>query len=236
MEYTVAPILIAIFIIMSIATDTFLTASNLANMIRVASIIGIMACGMTFLMIYTGVDLSVGMSMSFVGLLGVTLEPVYGVGVALIAGLAAGVFIGMVTGSILSLIKGGVGETFIITLGMKGALFGIGQLYAKGYEIRTSGNEVYDFIGKGVIGGIPFPIIIFAVVAVLSHILLNHTGFGRKVFIIGGNKTAARCAGINTEVYRILVFAIVGLTSAIAGLVLSSRISAGSARIGDGYE
>ena len=235
-EYTVSVIIIAIFITMSIITDTFLTANNLANMIRVASIIGIMACGMTFLMIYTGFDLSIGMIMSLIGLLGVTLEPVFGVGAAIFIGLVAGIGLGMANGAILSVIKGGIGECFIITLGMKSVLFGIGQIYSNGYEIRATGNELYTFLGKGDIGGIPFPIILFGIIAAVSHIILNNTGFGRKVFIIGGNRTAAHYAGIRTNWYRVVVFGISGLTAAIAGLVLSSRISVGSARIGDGYE
>lgn len=236
LEYSVAAFLFVIFAIMSILTDTFLTGTNLANVIRVASINGIMACGMTFLLIYSGFDLSIGMTLSLAGLLGVTLQPIMGVGGAIVIALLSGVIIGVLNGTILAITKGGTGETFIITLGMQSVVYGIGQLYSKGYEIRSTGDPFYDFLGKGTLWGIPFPIILFIIIAILSHILLSHTAFGRKVFITGGNRTAARLAGIRVEAYRIMVFALVGFTAALAGIILSSRLSVGSSRVGAGYE
>jgi ribose transport system permease protein len=221
---------------MSFATKTFLTSDNIANVIRVASINGIMACGMTFLLIYSGFDLSIGMNMSFAGLLGIMLQTSIGVGPAIAVALLVGTFIGVVNGSILALINGGMGETFIITLGMQSVVYGIGQLYSQGREIRSTGNPVYDFFGKGILLGIPFPIILFIVFAVICHFILSSTSLGRRVFLAGGNKTAARLGGIRVELYRILVFALVGFTAALAGIVLSSRVAGCSARMGVGYE
>jgi ribose/xylose/arabinose/galactoside ABC-type transport system permease subunit len=236
LEYSVSIILSVIVVIMFIATKNFLTGENLANVIRVASINGIMACGMTFLLIFAGFDLSIGMNMSLAGLLGIMLQPAIGVGPAIAVALLAGIFIGVINGSILAFINGGMGETLIITLGMQSVVYGIGQIYSQGKEIRSTGDPVYDFLGKGVIFGIPFPVILFIVITVICHFLLSNTGFGRRVFLAGGNKKAARLAGIRVELYRILVFALVGFSAAIAGIVLSSRVAGCSARMGTGYE
>jgi ribose/xylose/arabinose/galactoside ABC-type transport system permease subunit len=236
LEYSVAIILALIIMIMSVVTRTFLTRENLANVIRIASINGIMACGMTFLLICSGFDLSIGMNMSLTGLLGIMLQPVIGVGPAIVVALLAGICIGIINGSILVLINGGMGETLIITLGMQSVVYGIGQLYSQGKEIRSTGDPVYDFFGKGTFFGIPFPIILFICIAIICHFLLSYTGFGRRVFLIGGNKKAARLAGIRIGLYRILVFGLVGFTAAIAGIVLSSRVAGCSARMGTGYE
>lgn len=235
-ENSVVPMLIAIFVIMSFISDSFLTPSNIANMIRVAAILGIMALGTTFLMVYTGYDLSVGHNMAFVGIIAATLLPNFGVITSILIGVLAGILIGVINGTILALIKGRLGEAFIITLGMQSVVYGIAMAYSGSFDILVVPDPLFNFIGRGAIWGVPFPVILFIVIAGASHILLSYTSFGRKVYIIGGNREAARLVGIPTEKIRIIVFAISGFTAAVAGIALTSRVGSASSRIGIGVE
>lgn len=235
-EYTILIPLIVIFIATTFATDAFLTADNLSNMIRVGSINGIMACGMTFVMIYGGFDLSVGMTMSTAGMVSVMFRPQLGVWGAVIAGILLGAAIGAIIGAILALVKGNSGTTFIVTLGAQQIIFALASVASNSHEFKSVNCPEFAFIGKGRLLGIPVPIIIFAVVAIISYIVLEHTSVGRQITLTGGNKEAARLGGIKTELLRVLVFSIAGFTAGLAGIVMSARTSTGSVRMGRGFE
>jgi len=236
-EYTVALMLLGIFLLMSVLRPaTFLQLNNIMNVIRVVSIIGIMACGMTCVMIFSGFDLSIGMIMSFSGVMFVLCYEVLGPFLAFLAALFCGVAFGAVNGAILSLIKAGVGETFVITLGMQGVIYSLGMIVSNGAELRGSSDPFFLFLGKGFVLGIAFPIYVFVIIAILSQVILKYTSIGRRFYLIGGNKTAAKLSGIKVEKYRVLVFSFSGLCASIAGVILTSRTLAGSQRMGTGYE
>lgn len=235
-DYSILFVLVIIVIFISFLSRDFLTTTNILNVLRQASINGILACGMTFIMIYGGFDLSVGSTLSLTGVLAIGLQGYIGIIPAVIVALIIGILIGIINGSILSMINGDNSDTFMITLGMMTFVSAIALLYTGGYELRGSKSFVFSQIGKGYLLNIPIPVIIFIVIAVISQFLLSKTGFGRKVYMIGGNIEASRLSGIKVNSYRIIVFSIAGFCAAIGAIILNSRISSASPIAGSGYE
>lgn len=233
-KYGMLLILIALIILMSILTPAFLSTGNLLNIVRQMSVIGIIAIGVTFIIITTGIDLSSG---SVVALTSVIVASIaqpdsYPIFVAILVGLAVGLTTGVINGAIIA--KGKIAP-FIVTLGMMTAARGLALLYTNGRPIGGL-SDSFKFIGQGVIAGIPVPIIIFGMVAAVSYILLNKTKFGKYVYAIGGNEQAAIIAGVNITKYKILIYGYAGLLTGLAAIILTSRISSGQPTAGVLYE
>lgn len=224
-----------IFIILSIASDVFLTWTNIINIFKQISVIGVIAVGMTFVIATGGIDLSVGAVLACSACLATSLSQegsAQPLGVALIVGLLIGVACGAFSGVFIAWFDV---PAFIATLGTMTIVRGIVYVYTNGYPI-TSVTDTYKFIGRGDIGGIPFPIILYAVIVLLGVFLLHYTKFGRHVFALGGNEKAAIVSGINTRKVKFIVYTLSGLTAAIGGILLSSRIQTGQPAGGVGYE
>ena len=227
--------LIVICVIAAIISPQFLKASNIVNVIRLVSINGIIAMGMTFVVLTGGVDLSVG---AIVGVVAVSVAMLFQRNVPIALAVAVGLAIGAVLGAIngLGVTKGKLAP-FIMTLGSLTALQGVSLYMANGspQNWRDTGID-FKFLGQGTLLGIPVPVYIFAAVFLISLYVLKYTEFGRNVYAVGDSREAARLSGINTKKVEALCFVITGFLSALSSIILISRLSVGEPTAGDGYE
>jgi len=253
-KYAIVIIFFAMFVGMSLLSDAFLHPRNLVNVIRQISVVGIIAIGVTMVIITTGIDLSSGSVVALAAVFAASLAQQPGwhdakypglmlpIIVPILVALTIGMLCGAINGGLISRFKI---PPFIATLGMMTVARGFALLYS---DRPVSGlTDTYNFIGQGELFkvfpianqpplGIPIPIIILAVVAVGAHIMLNHTRFGRHIYAIGGNEQAALISGLNVGRIKVGVYSIAGLLAGLAGLVLSSRIGSGQPGLGVGYE
>ena len=229
-------IFVVLFIVSSLLNPRFFSVANLTNIMRQVSVNGILACGMTFVMLTGGFDLSVGATLTIAGATALKLQPVLGVGGAIIAAIAIGAIFGSLIGLVLAKINACSGDAFMIKLGAQFVIFGISLEVYDAKFIIGSKDPFYNWIGTGNVGIIPVSVIIFAAVAIISHLILRYTRFGRNVFYTGGNYEAARLSGVNTRFYKGAVYAVVGITAALASVVLTARTAGCSSDLGSGYE
>ena len=232
-KYGIVLIFIAMCILMATLSPSFLKVRNLVNVVRQISVIGIVAMGVTMVIITTGIDLSSGSVIALVSVAVATFaHPGDSIFIAILLGLAVGALAGCINGTISA--KGKI-PPFISTLGMMTVARGLALLFSDGRPIGNL-SDSFTFIGKGDIFGVPVPIIIFIIVGFISHFLLSSTKFGNYTYAIGGNEQAARICGINVDKYKIMIFTYAGLLSGLAGIILTARISAGQPSMGVGYE
>lgn len=221
-------------VILSFATDAFLTTNNILNVLRQISINGIIAVGMTFVIITGGIDLSVG---SIVGLAAVVATSfahpgAYPLIVPILAGLLVGLACGGINGFLIARWRV---APFIVTLGMMTAARGMTMVYTDGRPVINL-SDGYNFVGGGYIAGIPLPVIILVLIALIGFFVLKFTKFGRHVYAVGGNEHSANVSGVRVKPVKVAVYCIVGLAAGLAGIVLSSRVMSGSPVLGTGYE
>ncbi|MDR0877513.1 MAG: ABC transporter permease [Treponema sp.] len=218
---------------------SFLQVRNLTNILRQQSYTGIIALGMTFVIISGGIDLSVGSMMAFVG--GLTIyvlntfpgNSLIGVLVALVCALVFGTVTGLLNGVLVT--KGRIAP-FIATLGTMSIFRSLIQYFSGASNIMSK-NTLYPKIGSGVFLGIPVPVWVFLILAVLFHFLLNNTRFGRYVCAVGANEQVARYSAINVQLTKLIPYAITGFTVAVTALLWSTRINCiQSSGDGTGYE
>lgn len=221
-------------VVLAITSPSFLTLQNILNVLRQSSIIGIIAIGMTFVIIKGGIDLSVGSILGFSAVVATSFAHPgeYPLIVPILMGLLVGLGCGLVNGLIIA--KWNVAP-FIVTLGMLTAARGMTLVYTDGKPIINL-SDAYNFIGSGYFLGLPIAVIVFIFVILIGIFLLNFTKFGRHVFAVGGNEQAARLSGVGIFQVKIAVYAIAGLASGMAGILLSSRVMTGSPILGQGYE
>lgn len=227
--------LILLSLFMSIFTDTFLTGRNLVNVARQISINGIIAVGMTFVILTAGIDLSVGSVMAFSGTMlaaGMAdwgLHPVLAILFALLVG---GLF-GLINGTLISYANM---PPIIVTLAMMEVPRGLALLYTGGYPLSGLPSS-FSVLGRGyVFGFLPVPVLIMALVYLVAYILLTQLPFGRYIYAIGGNEEAVRLSGIKVKKYKIFAYVISGLTAAKSGIVITSRLMSGQPMAGTGFE
>ncbi len=224
---------IGLIIALSLITDRFLTVRNLLNVAEQASLISIVGIGMTAVILMGEIDLSVG---SIVALSGVvtagSLTGGFGMPLSILIGLGVGAALGLVNGFIT--VYGEI-PSFIVTLGMLSVAKGLTLLYTGGEPIWGFG-EAFEFIGGGKVLGIPLPVIIAAVLYVLTLIVLNWTQIGRYIYAIGGNQRAVRLAGVKVERLKTAVFGISGFFAAASGIILASRLASAQPTAGSGWE
>jgi ribose/xylose/arabinose/galactoside ABC-type transport system permease subunit len=222
----------------------FLSQTNILNIIRQVSIIGIMAVGMTYVITSKEIDLGVG---SLLGVCGMVAAILQRAEAGLLLSILAPLLVGAGTGALVGLLvtRGNV-PSFVATLGVLAAYRGIALLISG--EPVLGINPDFRFIGAGILGdipplsGIPFvntlpvPIVIFAAVIAVGALVFWRYPFGRHVHAVGGNETAARLAGINVDRIKISVFVISGVCAAISALILTSRLNSGQPLAGTAYE
>ena len=222
-------ILLVICVFATILSPSFLSVTNLFNVFKQITVAGIVGCGMTFVILTGGIDLSVG---SILGLSGVLASGVLAstgnTAVAVAVSLTVGIACGAVNGFFVSVC--GI-PPFISTLGMMTLLRGVILVYTKGSPIPIK-SDAYKFFGKGSIAGIPVPVIILIIVFLLAHYILTQTSYGRSVYAVGGNREAARLSGIRVKTSEFLVYTLNGLMCGMAGLILTARLGSAQSTSG----
>jgi ribose/xylose/arabinose/galactoside ABC-type transport system permease subunit len=224
--------LILLVIAASFLSDRFLTVPNLLNVLRQVAIVGILAIGMTFVILTRGIDLSVGSILGVSVVLYAGLLETYSMAVAVPLGLAAAMAAGLVNG--LGVAAAGI-PPFIMTLGMLSFARGLAFIYTGGTPIPILNESFYD-LGNDYLLGIPIPSLILLAVLAVSAVILSLTAFGRSIYAIGSNEEAARLSGVPVMLYKTIVYVISGLVSGLAGLVYASQLSIGTPIAGQGYE
>ena len=231
-------ILLALIILIAVGaalSPHFLTIANVTNVARQASIVGILGVGMTFVILTAGIDLSVG---SVLGLVAISFAAAMGSGAPWPLAIALALMVGGGAGAIngLGITKGGL-QPFIMTLGMLVIARGVTLTIADGKPIRAGDNAAdIAWIGSGDVLGVPVPLLLFAGIAVLSWFVLRFTPFGRRIYAVGDNREAARLSGIDTDRAVFSAYVISGLCSAVAALIVVSRLAAAEPTQGTGFE
>ncbi len=224
---------IVLFVLMVFLSGSFLTFNNLTNVARQVSINAIIAVGMTCAILTGGIDLSVGSVMALSGTVAAGLM-ITGIPMplALLAGLLIGALFGAINGACVAYARM---PPIIVTLASMSVARGLALIYTGGYPVSGL-PDPFAFFGRGEVMGIQVPILIMAGIYIIAYAMLNHMSFGRYVYAIGGNEEAARLSGIRISRYKLLVYVISGLTAALAGLVLTSRLMSGQPNAGEGFE
>lgn len=227
--------LIIFAVIVSVLNPRFLTHANILNVLRQTSINSIIAIGMTLVILTGGIDLSVGSILAFCGavmasLLNAGHNPI----LALIVTLALGLVFGFFNGFLVSKMKL---QAFIVTLVTMTFLRGATLVFTEGKPITVDdGGLLFENIGGGYLFDIPIPIYIMIALFVVGHYLLMHTKFGRYTYAIGGNEEATKLSGINVDKVKMWVYGLCGMLSALAGVILTSRLYSAQPTAGSGYE
>ena len=215
--------LLAFSALFAILFPQFLTFRNITNILRNASMIGIIAVGMTFAMIAGTFDLSVGSMMGLAAIITLKMSPtdLPRTILTVLVALAAGALVGLANGLIVGRYRT---SSIITTIGMEYVVLGITLVYTRGQHITIKGMyKPLEFIGKGRVGTFPFPIIIFLAVALIGQLLLSFTRFGRQLYATGGNPNTSELSGINIGKVRVLAYIISGVTASIGGIMIAAR-------------
>lgn len=226
--------LAALMAIVSLFSESFFTASNMWNILRQISTNALLAFGMTFVILIGGIDLSVGPLLAFSGVFAAYVMGNLGwpIWAAIAGSIILCSMVGMLNGVIVT--KTGIAP-FVVTLSVQQIFRGFAMLLANGAPIRIR-DQGFINIGTTYIGPVAFPVIYMIIIMALCYVVLNKTQFGRHIYALGGNKTAARFAGIRTQRIEVMVYALSGFLAGIAGIVLAARMTAGVPATGDGYE
>ena len=229
-------IALAILIIaLSIASPQFRTFDNFLSLLRQSAINGLIAFGMTCVILTGGIDLSVGSVLALTAAIAAYLiKGGMAAGLAMLIALVIGGIFGLTSGVLVT--KGRL-QPFIATLITMTVFRGLTMVFTNGKPISGLGDSgLIKFIGKGFILKIPFPVIIFLVLFGVFSFALGKTTFGRRVYATGSNAVAAKLAGVNIDRTKIYVYVISGVMSALAGLILISRLNSAQPTLGQGYE
>ena len=219
--------------LLMLASDRFLTPENITNVLRISAINAIIAVGMTFVILTAGIDLSVGAIAALAAVVAASVVHRGGsVAAAWATCLLIGVLLGSANGALTILLRI---PPFITTLGMMTIARGLALTFTQGRPITGLAVD-FRYPGAGFLGPLPMPIVVAAVVFALGYVILTRTTLGEYVRAMGNNPVAARLAGISTNRVTVLVYAMSGLLSALAGLVLIGRLDSAAPTIGVGYE
>lgn len=225
--------LVAIMLGITLVAPTFMTWSNLYLVSRQVALVAVVALGELFVILTAGIDLSVG---SVLGLAGVTTAMALNAGVppalAVLIGLATGLAAGFINGAFISYVKI---PPFIVTLGMLSMARGAIWIITQGWPV-TSIPESFLWIAQGDVLGIPVPVVLMVIVAIIAHIVLTRTAFGRRVFAIGGNEKVTFLSGINVKRIKFILYGICGCLASLIGVVLVARFQSAQAAMGEGWE
>lgn len=239
--------LIVLCVIFAVLEPAFLRPVNIFNVLRQVSIYGLLAIGMTFVILTAGIDLSVGSLLALAGLVAAAVEKGstglltgaaageasgYGLPAAVAAAITVGLLGGLLQGLAISKLKV---PPFIVTLGGLSAFRGAALVFSGGQPISAF-REEYRWWGQGLIGPVPVPVIIFLTFAVLAFIVLRYTKYGRRIYAVGGNKEAARLSGLNVDRLILSVYVIIGFFAGLSGYLLSARLNSAEQVAGVGYE
>lgn len=225
-------ILIIMMVVLSFTTPNFATTANFMNILKQVSVISIIACGLTLVIIAGDLDLSVGSTLSLLCVVSATMQ-LRNDTLAIIVPLVLAVFVGLFNGLIVTSFDV---NSIIVTLGSLSLFSGLALFYTNGAIILTKPGTWYSVIAQGKIVNVPIHVLVFIVVAIAYQILLKMTTFGRSLIYIGTNSEAAKIVGIRTRFIRTMAFIICSLSVAVAAVISVSRVSSGSPVAGVGFE
>lgn len=232
-EYFIFVIFIALVIVLTCLKPSFITPGNLVNILKQASINGILAFGMMFVIVAGGFDMSVGSTVAFTGILAAMLgQGQYPLIVPLVVAMLGGLAVGIVNG--VGVAVGNL-PPFIMTLGTMTAVRGLALLASNGKPVIGISPQ-YKAVAASSIFGIPMLSVFLAVIIMICSFVLAKTVYGRRVYACGGNLLAARVSGINTTRIRISTFAIAGLLAGLCGFLMTSRVTIGQPTAAESYE
>jgi ribose/xylose/arabinose/galactoside ABC-type transport system permease subunit len=237
LRYATLAIFLVIFLYLGLQAPRFLGFESIGNIIKQASFIGVIAVGMTFVLLTAGIDLSVGSNMYLSAmaagyvLQNPAMQNTFGVVVALVAGLAAGTLFGAINAFCVVVLRI---TPFLVTLATLVAGRGLGTAITESFGIEYPAP--YLAFGASNLFGIPMPIVVFALVVGVAHIVLSRTQFGRQIYAVGNNADAARKAGINVDRIVFAVYVICGFCAAVGGVTLIALIGRLNQTFGVGKE
>lgn len=226
---------VVVVVFFSLASDRFLTYGNIMLVFRQVSVYATIAIGMTLVIIGGNFDLSVGSLTSLTAVVVITMHdiagPVPAILIALLVGLASGTLIGFLVGYLRL-------NSLIVSLGFLSVLQAVTLIYTGGRYSRVADPEAtwFAFLGRGFIGPFPMPVVILVILLVVFNFILTRTVFGRYVMSVGGNAMASRFSGLRDRWVVMMTFVISGFLTAVAGIMLGSRLMAAQNYIGQGYE
>ena len=227
-------VLAVLCVVMAMLSNAFLSVSNILNILLSTSVFGTLAIGMTFVISSAGIDLSVGSILALSGVVGAILtsnfELPWWIGV--LGCLATGSLTGALNGFLVT--KAAI-PPFIVTLGMLGIARGFALVLSNGISIYGLPPEIV-WLGQGRPFGVPTPVVVLLLAALVAHVLLAHTRFGVYAQVIGDNEVAARAMGVNVKRLKVLIYTLSGLLSGLAGLLFAARINSGEPTAGLSYE
>lgn len=227
-------VLLLLGLVFSLLNGEFLAPRNITNILRQASMLGFVALGMSFVLLTRGIDLSVGSVVALASVLvagfSAILPPIVGIHLALIAGVA----VGLANGLLVTKFRF---QPIIVTISTMAIVRGLAMAYSDSRPIFGTLPDVYFLLADGAWFGVPVPTVLFVAACLIAGFFLNYTATGRQIYQVGGNEEAARLAGVNVDGIKILTYALSGLLSAFAGLILAARMQSGDAvRTGVGWE
>ena len=244
-KYGILFVLLLMVIVISIFKPEFLTSRNIFNILKQTAIFGIMAIGLTFVIISRGIDLSVGSILAFAAVVAASVSqlpdsvgkmfpnlPMLPFPVAFFSALILGGLCGAVSGFLIAKFQI---HAFIATLGMMTVARGFALIFSSGKPISNI-NPFFNVIGGRLWGVIPVPVVIYAAVIAVSAVILNYTRFGKSVFAIGSNSTAAEISGINVKRNYVIIYMISGLLAGLAAIVFLGRTGSAHPGAATGYE
>ena len=222
-------VFVALCVFFALVSDSFLTVANLTDVVRTNSISGLLAVGLTYVILAGGIDLSVESVVALSGLVAGYLSgnPL----LAVTAGLGIGVIFGLFNGVVL--VRTGV-QPFIFTLAMNRLIRGIILIFTKGFNLYDI-NDNFKKISRSSIGPFPTPIIIFIIIVAVTYLLLNRAKYGRYIYAVGSNEDAARLSGIQTKKIRISAYLVSGVFAALAGIMLTARVASAETNAAEGW-
>jgi ribose transport system permease protein len=230
---TLLALLVLLWIVLSVATPSFASSNNIANLLRQGSMIAIMAVGQTFVIITGGIDLSVGAVVGFATVIvAMMINAGFPIWVAILATLLVGVAIGLFHG--FGIVKMGL-PPFIITLATLTSLRGIGLLMTNGNSININSDTFTAFSRNSFIG-IPYLFWMVILVGIPAYIFLHHSRWGRYLFSVGSNAEASRLSGVNVQRTIYMAYTLSGLCAAFVGVLLAARIGIGNPTQAEGWE
>ncbi len=225
--------LIGLCIISTIISPVFLSVNNLMNVLRTASLTAICAMGYMFVILLGEMDLSVGSMQAVVGIVSVMiLNFTKNVPAALLGGIITGAVLGCINGLLVT--KAGI-NSLIASLGTMAILRGSAYIITNGISIQANIPR-FEILGTGYVGPFPIPFLIAVVIFAALYFVLNKTVFGRNIYAVGGNNSAARLCGINVGHIKMAAYIIVGVLTALSGYILACRLNSAQPNAGDGFE
>jgi ribose transport system permease protein len=217
-------VLLVLGTVIALLIPEFLTVNNLLNVLRQVSITGIVAVGMTFVIISGGIDISVGSTVALGGVVAVAcLTAGFGIPLAILAALAVGSAVGAINGGLISFARV---SPFVTTLGTMYVIRGMTLV------VTTE----FARIGQGYALHVPIPVIIMLMIYLAGYVLLRFFVFGRHVLAVGGDEEAARLCGIPVKGTKTMTYALSGMLAAVAGVILAGRLGSAQPSVGEGYE